>query len=182
MTMFTMEQQLALLSLARTAVETAVTRGRLVSLTQIEEAFAPQRGVFVTLTAHGDLRGCIGFPEPIYPLHEAITRAGYAAALEDPRFNPVTPDELPGLRVEVSVLSPLAPILPDAVEVGVHGLVIEHQRRRGLLLPQVPVEYGWTRDEFLTYTCRKAGLPLTAWQDPAAKLFGFTAEVFHEQK
>ncbi len=180
MPIFTDDQHQYLLTLARAALTAAVTDDHVALPAEVDAAFRTPLGAFVTLTADGELRGCIGYPEPVFPLYETIVRGAMSAALHDPRFSPVTANELPGLRVEVSVLSPLAPIAPEAVEVGTHGLVIEKGTRRGLLLPQVPTEYGWSRDEFLAYTCRKAGLPQDAWRDPAAKLFGFTAEVFHE--
>ena len=178
--MFSPDQQRSLLDLARSAVASAVLHGNLLRLTEVEPAFQQQLGAFVTLTRHGDLRGCIGYPEPVLPLYEAIIHGGYAAALNDPRFPSVMPHELPHLQIEISVLSPLAAITADEVVIGTHGLVIEQDRARGLLLPQVPVEWGWSREEFLAHTCRKAGLPADAWRR-GAKLYGFTAEVFNEE-
>lgn len=176
--MFTPDQQRALLRLAREAIVAALDSRR-PPAPAVDEAFLAPLGAFVTLTRHGDLRGCIGFPEPVYPLHEAVARGGVAAALHDPRFMPVTPAELPEIAIEISVLSPLAPIAPEDVVVGTHGLVIERDRARGLLLPQVPVEWGWDRATFLEQLCRKAGLPAGAWR--GAALYGFTAEVFSER-
>jgi AmmeMemoRadiSam system protein A len=181
MALFTAEQQQSLLTLARAALTAAVAERRVALPDAVDTAFHAPLGAFVTLTIDGELRGCIGYPEPLFPLYETIVRAAASAALQDPRFPPVSPRELPEINIEVSVLSPLAPIAAEAVEVGTHGLVIERGTRRGLLLPQVPAEYGWTREEFLGYTCRKAGLPGDAWRDPDAKLFGFTAEVFGEE-
>jgi AmmeMemoRadiSam system protein A len=179
--MFTKEQQLWLLQLAREAVYTAVVHRRVTESGDIDAAYRTTLGVFVTLTKHGELRGCIGFPEPVYPLHEAIIRGGIAAALHDTRFAPVLPSEVADLAIEISVLSPLAPILPQDIVVGTHGLVVEQGHARGLLLPQVPVEWGWNREEFLAHTCRKAGLPADAWQT-GATLYAFTAEVFSEEE
>ncbi|MBZ5650339.1 MAG: AmmeMemoRadiSam system protein A [Acidobacteriia bacterium] len=99
------------------------------------------------------------------------------AAFDDSRFSPVTQDQAPELEVSLSVLSPLQPVQPEQVEIGRHGLLISLGYYRGLLLPQVPVEHGWDRIAFLEQTCRKAGLPLDAWQT-GAKLEAFTAEVF----
>ncbi|MHB9134636.1 MAG: AmmeMemoRadiSam system protein A [Armatimonadota bacterium] len=179
--MFTPDQHQALLSLARQSVVTAVTKYRLEIPENAEEAFRQSLGAFVTLTRHERLRGCIGYPEPIFPLHEAIARAGAAAALQDPRFPAVTSEELKELSIEISVLSPLQEIKAEEVVVGTHGLVIEKGTARGLLLPQVPLEWGWNREEFLAQTCRKAGLRPDAWQH-GARLYAFTAEVFSEKE
>ena len=103
-----------------------------------------------------------------------------AAAVEDGRFAPVNPAELGELRIEISALGPLEPIRPADVEVGRHGLLISHRSRRGVLLPQVPVEQGWDRETFLEHTCRKAGLPEDAWREQGVELLGFTAAVFGE--
>jgi len=179
--MFTLEQQRFLLQLARRSVMAAVTDGSVIKPAQVDEAFRQQHGAFVTLTKFGQLRGCIGYPEPALPLYQAIIQGAASAALQDPRFPPVAPSELDDLHIEISVLSPLRVARAEEVEVGTHGLVIEHGRARGLLLPQVPVEWGWNRDEFLAHTCRKAGLRPDAWQQ-GARLFTFTAEVFSEEK
>jgi AmmeMemoRadiSam system protein A len=135
------------------------------------------RGVFTTLYLHGRLRGCIGYALPVAPLYLAVAETARTAAFEDSRFCPVTGKEAPELEVSLSVLSPLFPIRPEEVVVGRHGLVISLGAQRGLLLPQVPVEYDWDRETFLGQTCRKAGLPLDAWRG-AADLEAFTAEVF----
>lgn len=177
--LLTGEQQQLLLRLARESIYTALTERRMPTPPEVDEGLRQPLGVFVTLTRDGNLRGCIGFPEPVYPLCEAVMQGGVAAALQDPRFPPVTLSELEHLSIEISVLSPLSPIVPDAVVVGTHGLVIEKGSARGLLLPQVPVEWGWDRTAYLTNLCRKAGLPIDAWRS-GAKLFGFTAEVFAE--
>ncbi len=147
---------------------------------ELDALFTQPLGAFVTLSQRGNLRGCIGYPEAVYPLYETIMRSGMSAALHDPRFSPVTPGELADLHIEISVLSPLRQATPEEVEVGTHGLVIERGHYRGLLLPQVPVEWGWNREEFLEDTCRKAGLPADAWRE-GATLYTFTAEVFSEQ-
>ena len=126
-----------------------------------------------------ELRGCVGYVAPVAPLYRAVAETARAAAFEDSRFLPVTQEEAPRLEVSLSVLSPLFPILPGAVEVGRHGLVISHGGRRGLLLPQVAVEHGWDRETFLEQTCRKAGLPLDAWRK-GATIEAFTAEVFSD--
>lgn len=178
--MLTREQQRMLVQLARTAVTAAVTRGEgIAPPIDADPMLLQEFGAFVTLHKHGELRGCIGFPEPVYPLGEAIIRGAIAAARHDPRFMPVSAHELHELEIEISILSPLQAARPDDVVVGIHGLVVEHGAARGLLLPQVPVEWGWDREQFLAHTCRKAGLSALAWQQGAA-LYTFTAEVFSE--
>ena len=144
-------------------------------------ALAEHRGAFVTLHGgDGELRGCVGLMRSDRPLLETVARMAVAAAIEDGRFEPVTEAELDGLSIEVSALSPLAPIRPEDVEVGRHGLLIGDGVRRGVLLPQVPGEHGWDRDTFLVHTCRKAGLPDDAWKKPGVELLAFTADVFRE--
>jgi len=151
--------------------------------------FDERRGVFVTLSAHPSdrLRGCIGYPLPVYPLRAAIPRVAVSAAFDDPRFPPVSRDELAHLRVEVSVLTVPERILdrePEArvaaVRVGTDGLILEADGESGLLLPQVAVEEGWTSRQFLEATCEKAGLPLGTWRRINASLYRFQAEVFGE--
>lgn len=141
---------------------------------------ADPRGVFTTLYLHGDLRGCVGYAMPVAPLYRAVAETARAAAFEDTRFWPVTPEEARQLQVSLSVLSRLSPIHPDEVEVGRHGLVVSLRSNRGLLLPQVPVECDWDRETFLEQTCRKAGLRPDAWRK-GATLEAFTAEVFGDR-
>jgi len=139
------------------------------------------RGVFTTLYLHGSLRGCVGYALPVAPLYLAVAETARAAAFEDSRFSPVTRAEASELEVSLSVLSPLSPIRPEEVEVGRHGLVVSLGANRGLLLPQVPVEYGWDRETFLQQTCHKAGLPSYTWRK-GALLESFTAEVFRDNR
>jgi AmmeMemoRadiSam system protein A len=113
-------------------------------------------------------------------LGEAIVRCAVSAALEDPRFAPVKETQLEEMDIEISLLSPLEPILPEAIEIGRHGLLVVLHAQRGLLLPQVAIEHSLTREQFLEETCRKAGLRREAWKDPETRLFGFTCEVFSE--
>src|ERR1019366_3437970 len=138
------------------------------------------RGAFTTLHLAENLRGCIGYVFPVHPLYRTVADTARAAAFEDPRFEPVTPAEASRLKIEISVLSPLAPIRPDEVVVGKHGLMITQGNRRGLLLPQVPLEWEWDRETFLSQTCRKAGISPDAWRQ-CAELQAFTAEVFGEE-
>ncbi len=169
-----------LVRLARAAMTTYLNEG--IVLQQPEkEWLQSRRGVFVTLRKKGELRGCIGYPEPILPLGEAVIRAAIAAAVEDPRFPPVTPNELPSLTIEVSVLTPLEPVTdPLSIQVGRDGLLIERGRHRGLLLPDVPLEYGWDRETFLAHTCLKAGMEPDAWRDPETRIFRFQVLKFME--
>ena len=140
---------------------------------------------FVTWTREGRLRGCIGSVEPVRPLALDVESNAVAALLRDPRFPPATPKEFPRYRVEISVLTPPERITsPDDVEIGVHGLIVEKGRRRGLLLPQVAVEWKWGAETFLSQCCLKSGLPEDAWKksDPAFGIWRFSAEVFHEKE
>jgi hypothetical protein len=147
------------------------------------------RGVFVTLNAQpGDrLRGCIGFPLPVFPLRTALVRAAASAALEDPRFRPVRRPELDHLTVEVSVLTVPEPIpgSPEQrhreVTVGRDGLIVEAGDDYGLLLPQVAPEQGWDSVRFLEGTCEKAGVPPDAWRRPGTNVHRFRAEIFRER-
>ena len=133
----------------------------------------------MTLHENGELRGCIGYVVAVEPLEETIREMARAAALEDPRFAPVTRGRAGKLQVEISVLSPMFEIAPEDVVVGRHGLMVSYEGRRGLLLPQVAPEWGWDRETLLAQTCRKAGLPTDKWRR-GAKLEAFTAEVFGE--
>jgi AmmeMemoRadiSam system protein A len=143
---------------------------------------AVRAGAFVTLRINGELRGCIGYPEPHLPLAEAVERCAVSAAISDPRFPALSSAEWGSVEVEISVLGPIEPVTDIAdVVAGRHGLVVELGRRRGLLLPQVAIEWDWDAKEFASQTCIKAGLPRDAWQK-GAKLFKFEAEVFGESR
>ena len=138
-----------------------------------------KRGAFVTLKKDGELRGCIGYIEAFKPLYQTIRDMAAAAAFDDPRFPEMTIEEWPEIEIELSVLTPLREIEdPDIVEVGKHGLLIRHENSSGLLLPQVAVEYGWSREEFLTHTCLKAGLVPDCWRRSGTKLYIFSADIF----
>lgn len=140
----------------------------------------PRCGVFVSLHRHGELRGCIGHIVGDRPLAELVGEMAVAAASQDPRFPPVGPDELEGLAVEVSILSPPEPARAEDVVPGVHGVILRRGGRMGVFLPQVAPEQGWDRPTLLAMLCRKAGLPEGAWRDPAAQLEVFRAQVVHE--
>jgi uncharacterized protein len=174
-------QRVTLLDVARRAVEAQVRAKR-----PDAEAAAPgcsdASGVFVTLKLRGELRGCLGTLECRGSLEEEVARCAADSASRDPRFPAVREDELPDLALEISVLGPLErcdPALPGAIEVGRHGLVVELGANRGLLLPQVATDWGWTPDQFLRQTCLKARLPEDAWRHGAA-VYRFEAEVFGE--
>ena len=149
----------------------------------LPEVLKERRGAFVTLTVDTCLRGCIGRVEPDQPLRAMIPAVACLAAFADPRFPPVGAHELAALVIEISLLSPPVAVTdPSEVVVGRHGLAIAGRGRRGLLLPQVAIEYAWSREEFLEQVCAKAGLPAGAWREPGASLQSFTAEVFSESE
>ena len=173
--------QSELITLCRNSLQEFLRHGR----KELKESTSPElverRGVFVTLHKHGELRGCIGVPEPVSPLFQAAQECALSAARSDPRFSPITEAELSDVRLEISVLSPLeATESIDSIVIGVHGLLLNHHGRRGLLLPQVPAEHGWDREMFLEQLCRKAHLPATAWKE-GAKIQRFSAFVFGEK-
>jgi AmmeMemoRadiSam system protein A len=170
----------SLLALARRAIAEAVSHRNPDGNIPRSGIFAEKRGVFVTLHARGRLRGCIGIVEAYEPLGEAIAHAASSAALHDPRFSPVRPEDVGELQIEISLLSPLEPLRPENVEIGKHGLLIVQGPKRGLLLPQVAIEHKLSREKFLEETCHKAGLQANAWQEPETEIHGFTCEVFSE--
>ncbi len=172
-------EQRLLLEYARQALEESVCRHRRIEVKEPEGALRENGGAFVTLRKAGRLRGCIGYVEPLKPLYQTVHECAVAAAVRDPRFPPVSPEELPNLRVEISVLSPLMDVSVDQIEIGQHGLYISRGAHRGVLLPQVAVEWKWDRKRFLEETCLKAGLPADAWQRDA-KVQAFTAQIISE--
>jgi AmmeMemoRadiSam system protein B/AmmeMemoRadiSam system protein A len=175
------EEKQSLLMIARQTIEQYVREGKRPEVNPATPRLAEERGAFVTLHRRGDLRGCIGYVEAVKPLYQAVTDMAVAASTEDPRFPPVGPEELADIDIEITVLSPLREIYdPDSVEVGRHGLVVRRGYNSGLLLPQVPVEQGWDRKQFLDHTCLKAGLPPGTWQDDQTQLFVFAGQVFGE--
>jgi len=151
------------------------------------ESFNEGRGVFVTLTKKEMLRGCIGYPEPVMPLIKAVQDAAVSAATRDPRFPPVLPDEWKKIKVEVTVLTrPERLNAPpgervDRIEIGRDGLIAENGFQKGLLLPQVPVEWKWDKKQFLSQTCTKAGLAPDAWKESETKIYTFQGEIFSEE-
>jgi AmmeMemoRadiSam system protein A len=173
-------EQILLLAWARKALEARV-RGIERKREQAPAgSLGEPRGAFVTLIKRARLRGCIGFIEAAKPLYRTVEECAVAAALHDPRFDPVHADELDELHLEISVLSVLMEVRPEEVEVGRHGLLISEGWQRGLLLPQVAVEWKWDREQFLQATCQKAGLAPEAWRH-GARIQAFTAQIFGER-
>ncbi len=170
-----------LLTLAREAIAARLAGRPAPPIPQDPELNEP-RGAFVTLKEKGtcDLRGCIGHIAADIPLGETVAQMAVAAAVEDSRFRPLQEGEMAGMHIEISALSPLFPVKPEEVVVGVHGLLVRHQGRSGLLLPQVATDHHWDRETFLDFTCRKARLPAAAWRDASCAIQAFTATVFGE--
>ena len=140
-------------------------------------------GAFVTLHKEGKLRGCIGHMVGYSPLFQTVREMAEASAFHDPRFPPVSLEELNSLEIEISVLTPLRKIdSPELIEIGKHGIYIEQGSLSGVLLPQVATEYHWDRETFLTNTCRKAGLNGNCWENPSTKISIFSAIIFSESE
>ena len=175
------QQRKALLQVAREAV-TAAAKDIRYAPTSDDPVLQHLGAAFVTLRKLGQLRGCIGMLQAKEPLIHTVAKMARAAAREDFRFQPVQLDEVPGLKIEVSILSPPRKVTDvNEIEVGTHGLIMQQGPRRGLLLPQVPVEWGWDREEFLDQTCIKAGLARGCWRR-GAEIYAFAAEVFGEEE
>lgn len=175
------DEKKEILRLARTALELHVRERRALDYATENRNLMTKCGAFVTLHMDGDLRGCIGYIEAYKPLYQTIIEMAQAASTKDPRFDPVTPEELSSIDIEISVLSPLAELKDlSLIEIGRHGLVVRQGYHSGLLLPQVATEYGWSADEFLAHTCMKAGLPADAYKNGATVLY-FSAQVFGEK-
>ncbi|HEY6156767.1 MAG TPA: AmmeMemoRadiSam system protein A [Gemmatimonadales bacterium] len=174
---------MALLALARATLTAHLARRPLPPTPAVPGA-GLRRGAFVTITARGALRGCIGHIAPDRELGAVVREMTVAAAEDDPRFPPVEPDELPDLALEISVLSEAAPVMPPVdparIAVGRDGVMVRRGRNVGLLLPQVARDHHWGPDALLAAACRKAGLPPEAWREPGTELFTFQADVFGE--
>jgi len=180
-TMASPEEGNILLTVARTTLEGHFQGKSVQAPKNIPPSLQQKRGTFVTLHLEGNLRGCIGRVEPQAPLLETVSEMALEAALRDPRFPPLTKEELPRVLLEISILSPLKRITdPQDIEIGKHGLLIRKEGAAGLLLPQVPKEHGWTKKEFLMQTCHKAGLPDNAWKEEGTHLYIFTTEIYSE--
>jgi AmmeMemoRadiSam system protein A len=181
--MLTSSQRRILLAIARDSIRTAFARKPYdVTAAAGDPELTRPSGSFVTLNERGgELRGCIGSIVAVQPLHESVAANARAAAFRDPRFHPLTPEELDAVHIEISVLGPIEPVTdPQTIEVGRDGLIVSRGGNAGLLLPQVAVEWGWDQETFLAQTCVKAGLPPSAWRAPETRLEKFTAEVFGE--
>jgi len=178
-----------LVKTARKAVTEFLSNGNRMKLeSELEEKFSFNSGVFVTLNNHDGLRGCIGFPMPEKKLSHGIIDAAISAATEDPRFPSVKTNELNDIVFEVTVLTPPVKIdvsdpteYLEKIKVGRDGLIIKHSFSSGLLLPQVPVEYGWNVEEFLQHTCEKAGLARDTWKNESVKIEKFEGIIFKEE-
>lgn len=179
-----------LVSTARTIVTEYLQRGKKITVSnEFKDRFSFNSGVFVTLNKEENLRGCIGFPTPDRKLHESLAEAAIASATEDPRFLPVTYDELDSIIFEITVLTPPEVVkvqdpslYPAKIKVGRDGLIIKWEFGSGLLLPQVPVEYGWSEEEFLSHTCEKAGAPPEYWKLKSTMVLRFEGIVFKESR
>ena len=182
-----------LVKLARRAVKEYLETKKVPETTRrIPEKLLQPCGVFVTINSieneEKELRGCIGYPYPTDPLVEAVIQSAISAATQDPRFNPLTKDELDKVVFEVSVLTPPQVLevkrpqdYPSKIRIGEDGLIIEKGMFKGLLLPQVPVEWNWDQEEFLCQCCIKAGLPPDNWLLPSTRIQKFQAIIFEEE-
>jgi len=186
--MLSEEQGEFLVKLAREAITVYLKDGRIIPIPEtIDPVMKENRGVFVTLNKENCLRGCIGYPEPVMPLINAVVDAAISAAVRDPRFNCVTIEELENIDLEVSVLTkPELISVEDPTEyldniiIGEDGLIVESGPYRGLLLPQVATDWGWGKEEFLSNTCNKAGLGSECWLSNDVKIYKFSSEIFEE--
>ncbi|UCC85039.1 MAG: AmmeMemoRadiSam system protein A [Gemmatimonadota bacterium] len=178
------EDKQNLLRLARQTLDEYLGIGKLPEIHTDSPALLERRAAFVTLWSRGsgELRGCRGEAYPRVSLIESVVQMAIAAATDDPRFPPVTAEEVPHLRIEINALTPMEPIRPDEVVVGRHGLRIVCGGATGLLLPEVPVRYGWDRAEFLRWVCKKAGLAPDAWQGEDVQLYCFESEAWGEEE
>jgi len=170
-----------LLGIARSTIVSYVTSGQVEKVVSDSPGLLQQSGCFVTIHQNSQLRGCIGNFISDQPLYLLVQEMAVSAATRDPRFYPMKAHDLRSFDLEISVLSPLTRISDlDDIRVGEHGLYLIKGHNRGVLLPQVAVEYGWDRDEFLRHTCLKAGLPENAWQQEC-EIYIFSAQIFSEQ-
>lgn len=177
------------LQLAREAIEQYLSDSmKMKQKNGLPVSFEEERGVFVTLNKYGTLRGCIGYPYPVFKLKDAIIDAAISAAVNDPRFAAVTEEELTDITIELTVLTvPLVlkeppKELPKHIEIGKHGLIVKKGLYQGLLLPQVATEHNWSSEEFLCESCWKAGLPQDAWLDEDTEVSIFEGQIFKEEE
>ena len=174
------EEKKVLLKIARETIQ-AKLENRNPEIQEIRSSILEEkRGIFVTLKKKGELRGCIGYIFPISPIKEAVQKMALASAFEDPRFPPLTKEELPDVTIEISILSPLKKIKSiEEFEIGTHGIYLVKEPYSAVFLPQVAPEQGWDRETTLKYLSLKAGLPTDGWKK--STLYIFTAEVFEEE-
>ncbi len=177
------KQKVFLLTLARDTIESILLKKSLNFDIPKDEIFQTKKGAFVTLTKHGQLRGCIGYIHGYKSILETIIEMARSAAFRDPRFSPVKAEELGEIEIEISILSELV-VMEDAseIEIGRDGLFIENPHGSGLLLPQVATEYNWDTMTFLQETCRKAGLNRESWKSEESTVYRFSAEIFSEKQ
>ncbi len=187
MSMLTEEEGAEGLKLARAAIEKYLRENSSLNAPgDLPASFEEKRGVFVTLNKYGNLRGCIGYPYPVFKLKDAIIDAAISAAVSDPRFPSVTKAEFEDITIELTVLSTPRMLkvkpkdLPEQIEIGRHGLIVKSGIYQGLLLPQVATEYNWSAEEFLCQTCWKAGLPQDAWLEKDTEVSTFEGQIFRE--
>jgi AmmeMemoRadiSam system protein A len=175
------ELQRTLLTLARETIETYVRTRKMPEVEMDAPELQQKAGAFVTIKTHGRLRGCIGHIRGIKPLYRTVIEMAVAASTQDPRFPAMREDELQDMHLEISVMTPLQRVEnPEKIQVGTHGILMQHGFRSGLLLPQVATEHHWDRETFLEHTCLKAGLSPNDWKDPNTEIYIFSAQVFHE--
>lgn len=177
------------LQLAREAIEQYLSDSmKMKQKNGLPVSFEEERGVFVTLNKYGTLRGCIGYPYPVFKLKDAIIDAAISAAVNDPRFPAVTEEELTDITIELTVLTVPQVLkeqpkeLPKHIEIGKHGLIVKKGLYQGLLLPQVATEHNWSSEEFLCESCWKAGLPQDAWLDEDTEVSIFEGQIFKEEE
>lgn len=178
-----LDERRILLQIARQSIlDALLARTHTVDTTlQLTEGLRQPAGAFVTLTRGGELRGCIGSVLPDAPLFQAVAESAVNAAFRDPRFPPLTLAEMEQTEIEISVMGPITEVKDtSSIEVGKHGLIVSGEGKKGLLLPQVGSERGWSREEFLEQTCQKAGLAPEGWRGGKYKIEAFSAEVFSE--
>jgi uncharacterized protein (TIGR00296 family) len=188
-----LEEGAFLVGFARSSIEAALGSGESPRLENVSEKLKTDCGVFVTINKvsglNHSLRGCIGFPYPVMPLLDAVSEAAVSASMRDPRFPPVGLEEMSAISVEVSVLTPPEKIVvkspeeyPGHVLVGRDGLIVTRGSNRGLLLPQIAIDWGWKAEEFLTQCCIKAYLPPDSWLTPGTDIFRFEAIIYTEEE
>lgn len=179
-----LEEKRILLEIARLSIE-SIFSNKIIPSPNYEKypLFKTRSGAFVTITKAGKLRGCIGYIVSENPLYETISEVAQQAAINDPRFVPVEEKELNEISLEISILSEPFPLNNyEEIEIGKHGLILEERGRRGLLLPQVPIEHNFSKEQYLDAICHKTGLPSGLWRTKQLKISGFTASVFNEKE